>query len=87
VLLIRRIRELLYEQGFTISGARNRLSEGDSKSNTASPIANSDTTNPNMNTQASGALAAISEMRPSNLNIAAIRQGLLDVLQMLKNPV
>jgi len=28
VLLIRRIRELLYEQGFTISGARNRLSDG-----------------------------------------------------------
>jgi DNA-binding transcriptional MerR regulator len=27
VLMIRRIRELLYEQGFTISGARNRLSE------------------------------------------------------------
>jgi len=25
VLLIRRIRELLYEEGFTISGARNRL--------------------------------------------------------------
>ena len=25
VMLIRRIRELLYEQGFTISGARNRL--------------------------------------------------------------
>ena len=27
VLLVRRIRELLYEQGFTISGARNRLLE------------------------------------------------------------
>jgi len=27
VLLVRRIRELLYEQGFTISGARNRLTE------------------------------------------------------------
>ncbi len=27
VLLIRRIRELLYEHGFTISGARNRLAE------------------------------------------------------------
>ena len=27
VLLIRRIRELLYEEGFTISGARNRLGE------------------------------------------------------------
>lgn len=25
VLLVRRIRELLYEQGFTISGARNKL--------------------------------------------------------------
>ena len=27
VLLVRRIRELLYEQGFTISGARNRLGD------------------------------------------------------------
>ncbi len=27
VLLVRRIRELLYEEGFTISGARNRLGE------------------------------------------------------------
>ena len=27
VLLVRRIRELLYNQGFTISGARNRLDE------------------------------------------------------------
>ena len=27
VLLVRRIRELLYDQGFTISGARNRLTE------------------------------------------------------------
>jgi DNA-binding transcriptional MerR regulator len=27
VVLIRRIRELLYDQGFTISGARNRLDE------------------------------------------------------------
>ena len=27
VLLIRRIRELLYEQGFTISGARNQLGD------------------------------------------------------------
>ena len=27
VLLVRRIRDLLYEQGFTISGARHRLDE------------------------------------------------------------
>ncbi|MGE5095761.1 MAG: MerR family transcriptional regulator [Betaproteobacteria bacterium] len=30
VLLIRRIRELLYEHGFTINGARNRLEDGGS---------------------------------------------------------
>ena len=38
VLMVRRIRELLYEQGFTISGARNRLREttlGYGKSNEA----------------------------------------------------
>lgn len=38
VLLIRKIRELLYEQGFTISGARNRL-DGAEESIDLSPIA------------------------------------------------
>lgn len=37
VLLVRRIRELLYEQGFTISGARNRL--GDKTDNPYDPEA------------------------------------------------
>jgi DNA-binding transcriptional MerR regulator len=51
VLLIRRIRELLYEQGFTINGARNRLdshgrpnsaadSEDEIRSETATPETN-----------------------------------------------
>ncbi len=31
VLLVRRIRELLYREGFTISGARNRLDESPAK--------------------------------------------------------
>jgi len=35
VLLVRRIRELLYNQGFTISGARNRLDEGGSVDHSA----------------------------------------------------
>jgi len=43
VLLIRRIRELLYEQGFTISGARNRLdtrgAEDGDREGTSGPIA------------------------------------------------
>jgi DNA-binding transcriptional MerR regulator len=40
VLLIRRIRELLYEEGFTISGARNRLDNAgadDDKPETPAP--------------------------------------------------
>ena len=41
VLLIRRIRELLYDQGFTISGARNRLDElvVEPPSSRAAPVA------------------------------------------------
>ena len=35
VLLVRRIRELLYQEGFTISGARNRLDDGPGKSSDA----------------------------------------------------
>ena len=38
VLLVRRIRELLYNQGFTISGARNRLDEGEPQEAAASPL-------------------------------------------------
>lgn len=38
VLLIRRIRELLYEEGFTISGARQRL-EHDSEPASTTPVA------------------------------------------------
>ena len=39
VLLVRRIRELLYDQGFTISGARNRLSDALSAMRQAVPEA------------------------------------------------
>jgi DNA-binding transcriptional MerR regulator len=37
VLLVRRIRELLYNQGFTISGARNQLDESPAVADT--PVA------------------------------------------------
>ncbi|MBU0752970.1 MAG: MerR family transcriptional regulator [Gammaproteobacteria bacterium] len=39
VLLVRRIRELLYREGFTISGARNRLDEGSEKPNLNDEVA------------------------------------------------
>ena len=38
VLLVRRIRELLYEQGFTISGARNRLDNSGGAEQAAAPV-------------------------------------------------
>src|SRR5687768_14107669 len=41
VLLIRRIRELLYEEGFTISGARNRLDNSTPQEEKAEPAARS----------------------------------------------
>jgi DNA-binding transcriptional MerR regulator len=41
VLLIRKIRELLYDQGFTISGARNQLMEG--RANGDARLTSSDT--------------------------------------------
>lgn len=45
VLLIRRIRELLYEQGFTISGARNKLDSratSDAPAGTIAPAVGAD---------------------------------------------
>jgi DNA-binding transcriptional MerR regulator len=42
VLLVRRIRELLYQEGFTISGARNRLDESVSRGETREAKASSD---------------------------------------------
>src|SRR6201991_2049400 len=37
VLLIRRIRQLLYEEGFTISGARHRLDQAVEQATKATP--------------------------------------------------
>ncbi len=37
VLLIRRIRDLLYEQGFTINGARNRLDDNGHHADRSAP--------------------------------------------------
>ena len=37
VLLVRRIRDLLYQDGFTISGARNRLDESNGRTEIREP--------------------------------------------------
>ncbi|WP_431822126.1 MerR family transcriptional regulator [Burkholderia sp. F1] len=77
VLLIRRIRELLYEQGFTINGARNRLdSPGGGERGPA----------PEYEPDAPGAeVRPAASSRPSaTVDVAALRQALLDVIEGLK---
>ena len=71
VLLIRRIRELLYEQGFTISGARNRLDEHHDAASVDTPAAPS----------------VVSGMSPAaiNVDLPDLRQELRQVLALL-NP-
>ena len=46
VLLIRRIRQLLYEEGFTISGARGRLGQFAEQAEDATPVSNTQPVNP-----------------------------------------
>src|SRR5881396_1073612 len=69
VLLIRRIRELLYEEGFTISGARNRR---DSNS-----IAHEDKPEP-----ASRSAGRGHETR--GVALAALKQELKNVIELLR---
>ena len=69
VLLIRRIRELLYEQGFTISGARNRLDESLSAASARSATP-------------SGASARAAEAR--GVNVSALKQELKNVIELLR---
>jgi DNA-binding transcriptional MerR regulator len=72
VLLIRRIRELLYEQGFTISGARNKL---DSRSiDVADSMAEHDAAAVDAQAQAAQVSAP---------DLAALRAELIDILALL----
>ena len=70
VLLIRRIRELLYEQGFTISGARNRLE------NQAHAGADNATPAP--------AAAPVASSAYANVDLAAVRREIRDILSLLE---
>ncbi|MDQ2916463.1 MAG: MerR family transcriptional regulator [Casimicrobiaceae bacterium] len=73
VLLIRRIRDLLYEQGFTINGARHRLDSETSEPRAAARAAVPSTT-------IAAAPATSSSRQP---DAAALRQELLDIRRLL----
>ena len=76
VLLIRRIRELLYEEGFTISGARNRLDNaftGDDRSEAGARLARA------------GAPSSRADSAPGTASdTAALKRELREVLDALR---
>jgi DNA-binding transcriptional MerR regulator len=76
VLLIRRIRELLYEEGFTISGARNRLDNaitGDERHDNGTRAARAP------------AAAAAAPASAGVLELASLKRELRDLLEALRS--
>jgi len=76
VLLIRRIRELLYEQGFTISGARNRLDGPDEVEIKAD--------NAQSATQLDLSLSSSTSDNSKDFDFTSIKSELLDILSLLR---
>jgi DNA-binding transcriptional MerR regulator len=97
VLLIRRIRDLLYEQGFTISGARNRLTESGGAREPAPAVANGEPVDDAIDLdevidelEAGGAMAADAaaaipqpEVSTMALSIPQMRQELISIRGLL----
>jgi DNA-binding transcriptional MerR regulator len=77
VLLIRRIRELLYEEGFTISGARNRLDNVRIDSSRVDDFQDEKVEPPVSRGNGSGAHAA-------GVDVQAIKRELKAVLEQLR---
>jgi DNA-binding transcriptional MerR regulator len=82
VLLIRKIRELLYEQGFTISGARNRLDGVDEKAEKTPRSVAEVSSAVSQNTQP----LLPEDIRLPVVDIVALREQIQQVLQLLKVP-
>jgi len=75
VLLIRRIRELLYEEGFTISGARNRLDHSASTSDEQ----------PAPRAARPAATTAAAPAASNGVDIGSIKQALKEVIDALRH--
>lgn len=73
VLLIRKIRELLYEQGFTISGARNRL-DGQEPNDVPAPVA----------APVIEAVKSVTTQLADNIDLVQVRTQIRQVIQLLR---
>ncbi len=83
VLLIRRIRELLYEQGFTISGARHRLDDADLKESNHS-AKNTTHKSPFENAKQPNLELPLAVAEEHALDVAALKSELRSILDLLK---
>nr|WKF56632.1 hypothetical protein HUO10_001092 [Paraburkholderia busanensis] len=82
VLLIRRIRELLYEQGFTINGARNRL---DSHGSGAHGASSGEMQDEGEGVAAESAQASAAAAASPSVDVDQLRKALLGVIDLLKH--
>ena len=87
VLLVRRIRDLLYDQGFTISGARNRLGELAHQGLRGAAPLNGDSGSPEGDGDGVESLPQALELpprvEPRELSLQQVRQELLSILELL----
>ncbi|MBV8618726.1 MAG: MerR family transcriptional regulator [Curvibacter sp.] len=85
VLMIRRIRDLLYDQGFTISGARNQLQEGGSValSELSSPALAAPVARVDGSEQVFAAAASDEAVLPPLHGLAGLRQELAEIYELL----
>lgn len=85
VLMIRRIRDLLYDQGFTISGARNRLQELShvERENAAPMLDVNDATDGAEGDAEHSTLGASAVDAGVVLDLIAVRQELLEIKALL----
>jgi DNA-binding transcriptional MerR regulator len=74
VLLIRKIRDLLYEQGFTISGARNRLDGAEEKAEVVEM----------QQVQVNAQVVRIKSESTNVVNFVDLRKELSDVILLLR---
>jgi DNA-binding transcriptional MerR regulator len=87
VLLIRRIRDLLYEQGFTINGARNKLDargaviEDDAAPAPSQAELQGDSAS---SSSSASALASSSPQGGATVDVAQLRKDLLGIIELLR---
>ncbi len=91
VLMIRRIRELLYDQGFTISGARNKLQELVQAERDRRRVDDGDALeitsldSPEPGEAAANGAAGVAAMPSDSVVILRVRRELLEIRELLSS--